>query len=81
MLCELDIEKAYEHVNYEFLLYLLRKCSFGEKWRTWIEHSISLVHLSVLVNDTPSGFFSSSHSLRQRNLFSFAVCHWHGGSK
>jgi hypothetical protein len=31
VLCKLDIEKAYNHVNWEFLLYLLRKCGFGEK--------------------------------------------------
>jgi hypothetical protein len=26
VLCKLNIEKAYDHVYWEFLLYLLRKC-------------------------------------------------------
>jgi hypothetical protein len=32
VLCKLDIEKAYDHINWEFLLYMLRMCGFGEKW-------------------------------------------------
>jgi hypothetical protein len=49
VLCKLDIGKAYDHVNWEFLLYLLRRCGFGEKLCSWIAHCISLV-CSVLVN-------------------------------
>jgi hypothetical protein len=36
VLCRLDIEKAYEHVNWDFLLYLLRRSGFGEKWSNLI---------------------------------------------
>lgn len=33
VLCKLGLEKAYNHVNWEFLLYLLRRCGLEEKWR------------------------------------------------
>jgi hypothetical protein len=60
------IEKGYDHVNWEnFLLYMLRKCGFGRKWFSWIAHCISSVRFSVLVNNTPTGFFNSSHGPRQ----------------
>jgi hypothetical protein len=64
--------KTYNHVNWEFLLYLLRTCNFEEKWCSWIAHCISSVLFSVLTNGNPFGFFGSSHDLRQRDpLFHF----------
>jgi hypothetical protein len=32
VICKIDLEKAYIHVNWGFLLYMLRRCDFGGKW-------------------------------------------------
>ena len=37
VICKLDIEKVYDHVNWNFVLVLLEKMGFGSKWIGWIQ--------------------------------------------
>ena len=65
VVCKLDIEKAYDHVKWHALFYLLDRMSFGVKWSGWIKACVTLVQFSVLVNGSLEGFFGSSRGLRQ----------------
>ena len=64
VICKLDIEKAYAHVNWKFLLVVMEKMGFGAKCVSWMRWCISFVHYLILINGTPTGFFASSRGLR-----------------
>ena len=65
ILCKLDFEKAYDHVDWSFLLAVLGKMGFGGRWCSWIKWCLSTVRFLVLVNGNLIGFFQSSRGLRQ----------------
>ena len=67
VLCKLDLEKAYDRINWDFLLSVMQRMGFGEKWIGWIRWCISTASFSVLVNGSPTGFFRSSRGFRLRN--------------
>ena len=65
VVCKLDIEKAYDHVNWDALFYLFDRMGFGVKWKGWIKACITIVRFSIIVNGSLLGFFGSSRGLRQ----------------
>ena len=65
ILCKLDVEKAYDKLNWKFLLTVLREMGFGSKWIGWIQWCISIASFSMIINGSPVGFFKSTRGLRQ----------------
>ena len=70
VICKLDIEKSYDHVNWKALLDLLKRRGFGVRWCRWIRICISIAQFSILFNESPADFFGSSRDLRQGDLLS-----------
>ncbi|KAL5545374.1 hypothetical protein UlMin_005061, partial [Ulmus minor] len=62
---KVDFEKAYDHVNWDFLDLVLEKKGFGARWRTWMRGCISSANFSIMINGKPRGRFGASRGLRQ----------------
>ena len=78
LLLKMDIEKAFNHVNWDFLMEVMSKMGFGHRWINWMKWCCSTATFSILINGSPSGFFCSSRGLRQEDplspyLFLFAM--------
>ena len=56
VLYKLDVEKTYDHVNWDFLLEVLEKMGFSQRWISCISWCILCPRFSVNVNGAPSGF-------------------------
>ena len=54
---KVDFEKAYDHVEREFVDFVLERKGFGSTWRKWIRGCLSFVEYSVIINGIPRGKF------------------------
>ncbi|KAJ0806197.1 putative RNA-directed DNA polymerase [Helianthus annuus] len=62
---KVDFEKAYDNVNWGFVLDILHQMGFGEKWCGWISGVLKSARASVLVNGSPTFEFGCSKGMRQ----------------
>uniref|UniRef100_A0A453IMH0 Reverse transcriptase domain-containing protein n=1 Tax=Aegilops tauschii subsp. strangulata TaxID=200361 RepID=A0A453IMH0_AEGTS len=62
---KLDISKAFDSVNWVFLLEVLQRLGFGQRWRDWICLSLSTSSSRVLLNGNPGMNFWHAKGLRQ----------------
>lgn len=57
IVCNVVLEKTYDHINWDFLDYVMGQKCFGIRWKKWINGCISLVHYTLLIKRTLRGFF------------------------
>lgn len=67
---KLDISKAYDSVDWEFMFKVLRKLGIGDKVLNLIKECIIIVKYSALVNGVPRESFEASRGIRQGDPFS-----------
>lgn len=77
ILLKLDFAKAYDNMDWCFLMDLLQEMGFGGRWIKWMEECVSTASLVILVNGSPTDFFKIEKGLRQGNPLSpllFNIC-------
>ncbi|GMI70502.1 hypothetical protein HRI_000719500 [Hibiscus trionum] len=62
---KIDFRRAYDTIDWQFLMCVMKEMGFEDRWCRWIFKCISTASISVLVNGVPTSCFTLSRGLRQ----------------
>lgn len=65
MAIELDMNKAYNQVECDFICVVLHRLRFSPKWIERVTDYLSTTHFLIMLGGKPSGYFRISRGLRQ----------------
>jgi len=67
---KVDIRKAFETIDWNFLIAVLKQFGFCDLFCDWILAILHSAHLSILVNGNAVGYFPCTRGVRQGDPFS-----------
>lgn len=70
---KLDIQKAFDTINWHFLLWILESFRFSSQFASWISSILSSAHISIMTSSRLQGHFSCSRGVRQGDPLSLIL--------
>ncbi|KAL0299859.1 UNVERIFIED_CONTAM: hypothetical protein Scaly_3067500 [Sesamum calycinum] len=73
---KVDLKKAYDSVEWDFLIEVLKLFNFPPKFIGWIEQCVTTASFSISLNGSIYGFFPGARGLRQVILCHLTYSSW-----
>ncbi|XP_076884608.1 uncharacterized protein LOC143533847 [Bidens hawaiensis] len=70
MIFKVDIEKAFDSVNWRFIDSILAHMRFPDKWRRWVKGTFESARSSILINGSPTAEFDIKRGVGQDDALS-----------
>ncbi|XP_071727663.1 uncharacterized protein [Rutidosis leptorrhynchoides] len=71
LIFKVDFEKAFDSLNWDYLLVVMKCMGFGTKWCKWISSCLKSATISILINGSPKSEFNLKRGVRQGDPLSF----------
>lgn len=65
LVCKVDFAQAYDSIDWNFLKFMLKRMGLGDRWLKWMEATVFMSSMWILVNGSPTHEFQVSRGLRQ----------------
>ena len=65
MMIKLDIEKAYDKLNWQFMEKMLETYGFCQGWVEWVMGLVTTPLFNIILNGSPTITFHPTHGIRQ----------------
>lgn len=68
IILKFDFEKAYDKVNWNFLVHCCRIRYFNDKWCLWVKQILMNGIVAIKINDQSGPYFQSAKGVRQGDV-------------
>nr|XP_009757838.1 PREDICTED: uncharacterized protein LOC104210596 [Nicotiana sylvestris] len=75
---KIDIQKAYDSVEWSYLEQNMRMIGFPERFIAWVMKCVKTVNYTIMVNGEPTDPFNAEKGLRQGDPMSISICNCNG---